>query len=241
MCHFCLRKMNERFGCRRRYRNVESMTISRPLNSLFSRVSPHNPRGERAELPAEIATTDRRRVSTDGGRGLPILRPARIHPDTISYLSIVASLFAAIGFWLSGRCQLLLLFAPGFCCIRLFMNMLDGMVAMASDRASPRGEIFNDLPDRVSDILIFAGVAHSGLIANPFWAYWAIILALMTAYVGTLGQAVGARREFGGIMSKPWRMVALHIGARGSRSRPSGFISMAESASGTALFSIIPA
>jgi hypothetical protein len=27
------------------------------------------------------------------------------------------------------------------------------------------------------------------------------------------GQAVGARREFGGIMSKPWRMVALHIGA----------------------------
>jgi hypothetical protein len=38
-------------------------------------------------------------------------------------------------------------------------------------------------------------------------------LALLTAYVGTLGQAVGARREFGGMMSKPWRMVALHIGS----------------------------
>ena len=90
--------------------------------------------------------------------------------------------------------------------------MLDGMVALASNKASPRGEILNDLPDRISDILIFAGVAHSGLCAIVS-GYWAAILALMTAYVGTLAQAVGGRREFGGIMSKPWRMVALHIGA----------------------------
>ena len=27
------------------------------------------------------------------------------------------------------------------------------------------------------------------------------------------GQAVGVQREFSGVMSKPWRMVALHIGA----------------------------
>jgi hypothetical protein len=27
------------------------------------------------------------------------------------------------------------------------------------------------------------------------------------------GQAVGVQREFSGMMSKPWRMVALHIGA----------------------------
>ena len=32
-------------------------------------------------------------------------------------------------------------------------------------------------------------------------------------YVGTLGQAVGVQREFSGSMAKPWRMVALHLGA----------------------------
>src|SRR5262249_53231170 len=37
--------------------------------------------------------------------------------------------------------------------------------------------------------------------------------AFFVAYVGTLGQAVGVRREFSGLMSKPWRMVALHAGA----------------------------
>ena len=90
--------------------------------------------------------------------------------------------------------------------------MLDGMVAVAAGKASRRGEILNDLPDRVSDVIIFVGVAHSGLM-NPIFGYWAAIAALLTAYVGLFGQALGVQREFGGIMSKPWRMVALHIGA----------------------------
>jgi hypothetical protein len=38
-------------------------------------------------------------------------------------------------------------------------------------------------------------------------------MALLTAYVGTLGQAIAGQREFGGIMSKPWRMVTLHLGS----------------------------
>ena len=32
--------------------------------------------------------------------------------------------------------------------------MLDGMVALASDKASWRGEILNDFPDRISDVVI---------------------------------------------------------------------------------------
>ena len=136
----------------------------------------------------------------------------RIHPDAISYLSIVAAAIAAILFWKSGKHPALLLFAPLFCYLRLWFNMLDGMVALASGKASWRGEILNDLPDRVSDVLIFAGVAHSGWM-NPFLGYWAAIFALLTAYVGMFGQAVGVQREFSGVMSKPWRMVTLHIGA----------------------------
>ena len=135
-----------------------------------------------------------------------------IHPDAISYASIAVSALAGASFLYAGRWEALLLVAPLLCYVRLWLNMLDGMVALAAGKASRRGEILNDLPDRVSDVLIFAGVAHSGL-CNPFTAYWAAILALLTAYVGTLGQAVGARRQFGGVMSKPWRMVVLHAGA----------------------------
>src|SRR6266516_5038872 len=135
-----------------------------------------------------------------------------IHPDTVSYLSILAAIIAAICFWKSGESRWLLIVAPLFCYLRLWFNMLDGMVAVAANKASRRGEILNDLPDRISDIIIFAGVAHSGWM-NPIFGYWAAIFALLTAYVGIFGQAIGGQREFNGWMSKPWRMVALHLGA----------------------------
>src|SRR5438874_1730102 len=135
-----------------------------------------------------------------------------VHPDAISYASIAASSIAAICFWKSGLHPWLLFVAPLFCYLRLWFNMLDGMVALAAGKASWRGEILNDLPDRISDVLIFAAVAHSGWM-NPFVGYWAAIFALLTAYVGMFGQAVGVQREFSGVMSKPWRMVTLHIGA----------------------------
>jgi len=135
-----------------------------------------------------------------------------IHPDTISYLSMVAAAMAAVCFWQAGSHPWLLLLGAPFCYLRLWCNMLDGMVAMASGKASWRGEILNDLPDRISDVLIFVGVAHSGLNA-VIGGYWAAIFALLTAYVGMFGQAVGVQREFSGWMSKPWRMVTLHLGA----------------------------
>ena len=136
---------------------------------------------------------------------------AGIHPDAISYASMVFAMAAALAFWRSGTDAWLLVIAPLFCYLRLWCNMLDGMVALAAGKASWRGEILNDLPDRVSDGLIFAGLAHSGWM-NPVLGYWAAMFALLTAYVGLLGQAVGVQREFGGVMSKPWRMVIVHIG-----------------------------
>ncbi|HEX4708702.1 MAG TPA: CDP-alcohol phosphatidyltransferase family protein [Candidatus Udaeobacter sp.] len=135
-----------------------------------------------------------------------------IPPDAISYLSILAALAGALCFWRSGRNMWLLIIAPLFCYFRLWFNMLDGMVAVAAGKASAGGEIVNDLPDRISDVIIFVGVAHSDLM-NSFIGYWTAIFSLFTAYVGLFGQAIGGRREFGGIMSKPWRMVALSLGA----------------------------
>lgn len=135
-----------------------------------------------------------------------------IPPDAISYSSILAALAAALCFWKSGRHAWLLIIAPLFCYLRLWFNMLDGMVAAAAGKASARGEIVNDLPDRISDVIIFVGVAHSALM-NPLIGYWTAIFSLFTAYVGLFGQAIGGRREFSGIMSKPWRMVALSLGA----------------------------
>jgi len=135
-----------------------------------------------------------------------------IHPNTVSYCSIVAAGAAGVCFWQSGALPVLLIPAVAFCYVRLWLNMLDGMVALASGKASRSGEIVNELPDRISDVIIFVGAGYSGL-CGPSGGYWAAIFALLVAYVGVLGQAVGVQREFSGLMAKPWRMVALHVGA----------------------------
>ena len=135
-----------------------------------------------------------------------------IHPDVFSYASIVAAAASGFFFWKSATHPRFLVIAVIFAFVRLWLNMFDGMVALAAGKASRKGEIINDLPDRISDVLIFAGVAHSGW-CTPFLAYWVAMAALIVAYVGLFGQAVGVQREFSGIMAKPWRIVALSIGA----------------------------
>jgi phosphatidylglycerophosphate synthase len=135
-----------------------------------------------------------------------------IHPDTVSYGSVVTAALAGLCFWQAEWWPVLFLPAVFFCFARLWLNMLDGMVALASGKASLRGEILNDVPDRVSDVLIFVGAGYSGY-CHVAGGYWCAIFALLVAYVGTFGQAVGVQREFSGVMAKPWRMVALAIGS----------------------------
>lgn len=137
---------------------------------------------------------------------------AGIHPDVFSYASIAAAGIAAWLFWQSRTHPRYLVLAIAFALLRLWLNMFDGMVALAAGKASRKGEIVNDLPDRVSDVLIFVGVAHSGW-CNAFYAYWVAIAAVIVAYVGLFGQAVGVQREFSGMMAKPWRIVLLSVGA----------------------------
>lgn len=135
-----------------------------------------------------------------------------LHPDVISYASIAAAAVAAWFFWQSRTHPRYLAVAVAFAFLRLWLNMFDGMVALAAGKASKKGEIINDLPDRLSDILIFAGVAHSGW-CNTIVAYWVALAAVVVAYVGLFGQAVGVQREFSGVMAKPWRIAALSVGA----------------------------
>src|SRR5947207_14587933 len=105
-----------------------------------------------------------------------------IPPDAISYLSILAALVAALCFWKSGRNAWLLIIAPLFCYLRLWFNMLDGMVAVAAGKASARGENVHDLPDRNPGLLIFIGLAHSGLI-NALIGYCTAIVSLFTSHL----------------------------------------------------------
>ena len=65
----------------------------------------------------------------------------RIHPDLVSYTSIVAAAGAGICYWHAQAIPALLLVAVLLCYVRLWLNMLDGMVVLTSGRAAKVGEL----------------------------------------------------------------------------------------------------
>jgi phosphatidylglycerophosphate synthase len=83
-------------------------------------------------------------------------------------------------------------------------------VAIASQRASPVGELYNEVPDRVSDVAVFIGLGYAtGGMA--VLGYAAACAAVFTAYVRAMGKVAGATQEFCGPMAKQHRMFLVTI------------------------------
>jgi phosphatidylglycerophosphate synthase len=134
-----------------------------------------------------------------------------VHPNTVSYLSLFFSFLAGAMLAFSTCFEPLLYTAPFFFFFRLYCNTVDGMVATQSGMRSEKCAVLSELPDRISDTLIFIGLALSGL-ANAYLTFAIIFGMLFCGYVGALGKAMGVRRQFGGLMGKQQRMFVLALG-----------------------------
>lgn len=129
-------------------------------------------------------------------------------PNGISLAGMAAGLLAGLCFaataWLSGAAWVFWLLGAVLVQARLAANLLDGMVAIGRGVASPVGELYNEVPDRVSDtaVLVGLGVA-AGSVALGLAA---ALAAMLTAYVRTTARAGGAPSDFCGPMAKQQRM-----------------------------------
>ncbi len=98
--------------------------------------------------------------------------------------------------------------------LRLLANMLDGLVAVEGQRHSPTGALYNELPDRIEDLLLLVAAGYA---CGADWLGWlAAALAIGCAYVRAVGASLGFSQDFRGPMAKPHRMAALTIGALAS-------------------------
>jgi phosphatidylglycerophosphate synthase len=133
-----------------------------------------------------------------------------VTPNQISHASMLMAALAGTWFWLSGAPGsagarvVLLILAALFCQLRLLCNLLDGMVAVEGGKGEADGPFWNEFPDRIADILIFAGIGYG--IAMPGLGWAAAAFAVLTAYVRELGRATGNPGDFGGPMAKQHRM-----------------------------------
>jgi len=135
-----------------------------------------------------------------------------IAPNAISIAGMACGLLAGCLFAATSRNLAL---APWFWLLgavlvqlRLVANMLDGMVAMLTHTSSPVGELYNEVPDRISDTAIFVGLGYA-VGGAPTLGFAAALAAMLTAYARTTCVAAGAPANFCGPMAKQHRMVAV--------------------------------
>src|SRR5438132_7811075 len=140
------------------------------------------------------------------------LAARNVSPNTISIAGMCACIVAGIALGVTSIAdyRILWLIAALGAQLRLTANMLDGMVALASGRTSRVGELYNEVPDRISDAAVFigAGFAWGGNIAL---GYIATILAIFTAYVRAAGKIAGGPNEFCGPMAKQHRKLVIRL------------------------------
>jgi len=137
----------------------------------------------------------------------------RASPDAISLAGMACGVAAGLSFagtaWFPISAPGLWLLGAMLVALRLVANMLDGMVAIGRGVASPRGELVNELPDRVSDTAVLAGV---GLAADALALGLATALAATaTAHVRAVTTVAGAPADFRGPMAKPQRMACVIV------------------------------
>src|SRR5205809_1440401 len=167
------------------------------------------------------------------------LAARNVSPNTISIAGMCACIVAGIALGVTSIAdyRILWLIAALGAQLRLTANMLDGMVAIASRRTSKTGELYNDVPDRISDAAVFigAGFAWGG---NVTLGYIATILAIFTAYVRAAGKIAGAANEFCGPMAKQHRMLVITLIGLYSAVTPSSWQAISFNSSKIGLMSL---
>ena len=89
-------------------------------------------------------------------------------------------------------------------------DAVDGRVARLSGKISRRGDFLDHVLDRYADVVMIGAVAVS-MWCNPYIGILALLGVLLTSYMGTQAQAVGAGRLYRGLLGRADRVVLMSV------------------------------
>ncbi len=155
-------------------------------------------------LPRKILTTFPRYLT----RLASLFINLHITPNTLSLIALLAGLGAGLLFFLEEP-----LWAGILIIICGLFDILDGKVAVGSNRKSLFGAIFDSTLDRYSEFFIYLGLA---LYFRSHWALWltffTILGSTMVSYTRARAEGLGIECKIG-LMQRAERMVFLSLGS----------------------------
>lgn len=129
-----------------------------------------------------------------------------VNPNMISWVGLILALLCGILLYLSYDYHILLIIGALVVLISGYFDALDGKVAKLAGKASKCGDFLDHVFDRYADVFMIGGVALSAW-CNPIVGALALVGVLLTSYMGTQAQAVGAPRLYAGLLGRADRVV----------------------------------
>lgn len=129
-----------------------------------------------------------------------------VNPNMISWIGLILAFLSGLLFYFSYDHHYLLLLGALLVIVSGYFDALDGKVAKLSGKASSKGDYLDHVFDRYADVFMIGGVAVSAW-CNPYLGMLALVGVLLTSYMGTQAQAVGAPRLYAGLLGRADRVV----------------------------------
>jgi phosphatidylglycerophosphate synthase len=124
-------------------------------------------------------------------RGLNYVSGGRLHPNVVTFLSLLGHLPVA-WFITEGKLELAALCLVGFG----LLDALDGELARLQKRANPTGMLLDATTDRMKEVILYTGVAYAITAGErPVMAAWAVAAcggSLLVSYVKAKGETAVA-------------------------------------------------
>lgn len=136
------------------------------------------------------------------------LAAAGVTPDQLTLAAVPVAVAGGACLLASTAWPVLLLLIPVLVVARIVLNLLDGSMARRTGRIHPRGELFNEVGDRLADTAFLAPVAFLPG-AMPEVVLLGVLAGVLASYTGITAKAAGGERIYSGILSKPGRMALL--------------------------------
>ena len=129
-----------------------------------------------------------------------------VNPNTISWIGLIIALISGVVLAMSYEYHIFLIVGAILVIVSGYFDSLDGKVAKMFGKCTKKGDYLDHVFDRYADVFMIGGIAVSGW-CNPYLGLLAIIGTLLTSYMGTQAQAVGAPRLYAGLLGRADRVV----------------------------------
>ena len=151
----------------------------------------------------------------------PVASKIGLHPNILTIIGLIVSLFAAYAFAMEN------LLAGGLLILLSgFFDVIDGAVARNNNTKSKFGGFLDSTSDRFADAFIIIGVIYGGYV-NWFWGILAMLASLTVSYVRARAEVEGIECDVG-IAERAERLFIILGGAfLGYFTDPQFFMSLA--------------